>query len=1096
MIKKLRYLCTLLLIAVASAAWGEEESVTFSEQGYSNAQEITSYTGTNFSITFDKGTNNNAPKYYTTGTAIRLYGSNTFTISSENTLTKVVLSFGSSDGSNEITADEGSYDNGTWTGSAKSITFTIGGTTGNRRLSGLTVTYTPAVSNKVAKPVVSGITPFYPSTEVSITCGTDGAIIQYSTDGTTWSNYNEPFTITETTTVYAKATKEGLTDSEVASKTFTKATVMTIAEAREAIDAGTGTSGVYVEGIISQIDSYNAQYGSITYWISEDGTTTNQFEVYGGLNLNNSQFTSIDDVVLGAEVVVFGNIKKYNDIYEFDKNNYLVSYVAPTISVAAPVFSPEAGIYTESQNVTITCETEGATIYYTVDGEEPTKASTQYTAAIEVSKTTTIKAVAYVGEVSSRVETATYEIQDPNAPGMSADNPYTVAQALAANPASSVYVKGIVSAVKEVSTEHGNATYNISDDGTTTNEMIVYRGKYLENANFTSEDQIKIGDEVVVTGNLVVYNAANQLAQGNYLISLERPETPVTITAPSFEPNGGEFEAGTTVTVTINVPEDENVDYVEYSFDKNAWTEYDTETTVITITETTTIYARSVGTNGRYSEVVSATYTIKAETPAEDVVIVAEDKTTFLFNTEGNEWGFPVGSDNKAVEEKSFTANGKTIILAGSTGNGYYYSAPTSAEKYLLIGKEGAYLTLPAFDFEVGKIEVKGAANASPNVNQNIYVGEEAVSTETTGAKNVTNTYVIDADYRAAGNVYTLKVTNNYNTQISQIIVHKATGAEKADPQLRFSAATATATLGSEFAAPTLSYVDGFDGTGTVVYESSDERVATVDAEGNVTLVAAGETIIKATSAETDNYLPGEAFYTLTVKEPAVVGSDKYQLVTDASTLKAGDEILIAYVGDDGATVMGEQKDNNRAGVAATINNDNTITPMSDAQVVTLEEGFYFNVGIGYLYAASSTKNYLKTETEKDDNAKATIAIAQNEETGAVESTIIFQGKNTNKVMRFNPNNGKPLFACYASNSTTGSLPQIYRKVTSTETLLGDVNGDKKVDVADVTALVNLLLNESVSHNPTDHPAANLDEDEDLDADDVRALVEKILSEE
>ena len=1092
MIKKLRYLCTLLLIAVASAAWGEEESVTFSEQGYSNAQEITSYTGTNFSITFDKGTNNNAPKYYTTGTAIRLYGSNTFTISSENTLTKVVLSFGSSDGSNEITTDEGSYDNGTWTGSAKSITFTIGGTTGNRRLSGLTVTYTPAVSNKVAKPVVGGTTPFYPSTEVSITCGTDGASIQYSTDGTTWSNYNEPFTITETTTVYAKATKEGLTDSEVASKTFTKATVMTIAEAREAIDAGTGVTNVYVKGVISQIDSYNSTYGSITYWISEDGTTTNQFEVYGGLNLGNKKFESINDLKLGAEVVVFGNIKKFNNTYEFDKNNYLVSYVEPTISVAAPVFSPEAGTYTESQNVTITCETEGATIYYTVDGTEPTKASTTYTAAIEVSQTTTIKAVAYVGEVSSRVETATYEIQDPNAPGMSADNPYTVAQALAANPASSVYVKGIVSAVKEVSTEHGNATYNISDDGTTTNEMIVYRGKYLEEANFTSEEQIKIGDKVVVTGNLVVYNGANQLAQGNYLISLERPETPVTITAPSFEPNGGEFEAGTTVTVTINVPEDENVDYVEYSFDKNAWTEYDTETTVITITETTTIYARSVGTNGRYSEVVSATYTIKAETPAEDVVIVEEDKTTFLFNAEGNEWGFPVGSDNKTVEEKSFTANGKTIILAGSTGNGYYYSAPTSAEKYLLIGKEGAYLTLPAFDFEVGKIEVEGAANASSNVKQNIYVGEEAVSTETTGAKNVTNTYVIDADHRAAGNVYTLKVTNNYNTQISQIIVHKATGAEKADPQLKYSAATATATLGSEFAAPTLSYVDGFDGT--VVYESSDERVATVDAEGNVTLVAAGETTIKATSEETDNYLPGEAFYTLTVKEPAVVGDNKYELVTDASTLKAGDEILIAYVDDDGATVMGEQKSNNRAGVEAIVNEDNTITPKSDAQTIMLEEdaenGWYFNVGTGYLYASSSSANQLKTENAIDanGNAKATIAIESN------NATIIFQGNNTRNLMRFNPNNGSPLFACYALSAETGFLPQIYRKVTSTETHSGNVNGDPdgKVDIADVTALVNIIVNNSTL-TPEQLAAGDFDNSGTLTVEDVEALVNKIL---
>ena len=241
MIKQLRYLCTLLLMAVASVAWGEEESVTFSGQGYTNGQEISSYAGTNFSITFDKGTNSNAPKYYTSGTAIRCYGGNTFTISSATgTITKIVLTFGSSDGSNEITTDVGTYESGTWTGSANSVKFTIGGTTGNRRLSGVTVTYPPSVSDKVAMPVINGSTPFYPSTEVAISCGTDGASIQYSTDGTAWRNYSEPFTITETTTVQAKATKDGLTESEVASKTFTKGAVLdNIATLSTQTDAGT-----------------------------------------------------------------------------------------------------------------------------------------------------------------------------------------------------------------------------------------------------------------------------------------------------------------------------------------------------------------------------------------------------------------------------------------------------------------------------------------------------------------------------------------------------------------------------------------------------------------------------------------------------------------------------------------------------------------------------------------------------------------------------------------------------------------------------------------------------------------------------------------
>lgn len=118
-----------------------KESVTFSAQNYTNAQAIELYTGTNFTVTFAKGSNSNAPKYYTSGAAIRCYGGNTFTVSSEKTIIKIELTFGTSDGSNTITASPESYSNGTWTGSSEEVTFTIGGTSGNRRIAGISVTY-------------------------------------------------------------------------------------------------------------------------------------------------------------------------------------------------------------------------------------------------------------------------------------------------------------------------------------------------------------------------------------------------------------------------------------------------------------------------------------------------------------------------------------------------------------------------------------------------------------------------------------------------------------------------------------------------------------------------------------------------------------------------------------------------------------------------------------------------------------------------------------------------------------------------------------------------------------------------------------------
>lgn len=88
---------------------------------------------------------------------------------------------------------------------------------------------------------------------------------------------------------------------------------------------------------------------------------------------------------------------------------------------------------------------------------------------------------------------------------------YTVAKALELINAgegldAKVYVKGKITSIKEVNTEQfGNATYDISDDATAANKLTVYRGYFYDNKHFTSNDQIKVGDVVVVYGKLVNY---------------------------------------------------------------------------------------------------------------------------------------------------------------------------------------------------------------------------------------------------------------------------------------------------------------------------------------------------------------------------------------------------------------------------------------------------------------------------------------------------------------------------------------------------------------------------------------------------------------
>ena len=108
----------------------------------------------------------------------------------------------------------------------------------------------------------------------------------------------------------------------------TAETAYTVAKAIELIDAGEGLSDtVFVKGIICQVDTFIEKYKSISYWISEDGTTNGaQFECYSGKDINGADFASIDDVKVGAEVIVTGLLTKYKETYEFKANNELVSY--------------------------------------------------------------------------------------------------------------------------------------------------------------------------------------------------------------------------------------------------------------------------------------------------------------------------------------------------------------------------------------------------------------------------------------------------------------------------------------------------------------------------------------------------------------------------------------------------------------------------------------------------------------------------------------------------------------------------------------------------------------------------------------------------
>lgn len=229
-------------------------------------------------------------------------------------------------------------------------------------------------------------------------------------------------------------------------------------------DGGSAETEVYVKGkVVSVVQgSWKADYGSLKYYISEDGTPTNQFYVFNGYaGPNRTKFSGEDALKQGDEVVICGKVDVYNGTKEFLANNYIVSLNG--VGGATTPDTPTTGKGSES-------------------------------------------------------------------------NPYTVAEAIAAikagAPTSEVYVTGIVSDVYFYNDQYKSLSYYISDDGKS-KDMQVYSGKGLNGADFTSKNDLKVGQKVTIKGIIKSFTNKN----GTEIMEVDKNST---ITKIEGEGTGGE----------------------------------------------------------------------------------------------------------------------------------------------------------------------------------------------------------------------------------------------------------------------------------------------------------------------------------------------------------------------------------------------------------------------------------------------------------------------------------------------------------------------------------------------------------------------------
>lgn len=969
----------------------------FSAQSYTNGVQYSSINAdANITITFGDGENDG--KYYNTGTAIRVYGGGHMTVTGGEgvTISKILLEFGSGDGTNEISTTAGTYAAGKWTGSAQSVTFNIGGTSGQRRIKVVKVFY-EAAAIVVAKPSISGETPFLTSTTVTL-IQADADHIYYTTNGdaptTSSTEYNASFELNATTTVKAIAVK-GSDVSDVAEKTFTKVTVMTVPEAKAAIDdaGSTPIENQYVTGIISQIDSYNSTYHSIQYWISADGTTTDQLEVYSGKGLNGADFAGISDLSLGDEVIVKGTLKKYSSTYEFDMNSQIVQL---NRTIAAPTFTPNGGGFLTTLNVSLASATEGAEVRYTTDGSDPTSTSTLYENSIELSSTTTIKAAAFKGEFVSVIVTKTF----------TKGTKIAVAAALDAlnssSPIADQFVYGKISTAPTSNPNSGRLTYKISDDGTTTDELEVYNGFGLNGAEFSDKTDLQVGDEVTVYGTLKIYNEKKEFDAGNYLLEFNRPE--VQTYSITYEENGGAEVAD--VAEATNLPDPLPTTTKDDKAFGGWFTDAEFNTPAVAgaaLTSNVTLYAK-------WNDVSAwaAVYTSNVTLSTEGGTNASAAKVRLTSD----------GTEYDALKAGTSSKSGAVVVTVPDGATKLHFHA------YGWSG-ESVTLSVTAPDgVTVSPSSVKIAANTGVSSNSPFTLAEgSAPQSEAYFAVTLSgNTDETALTFTAtSGKRFVLFGVNHEGGAIPASIAVNPTslafGSVEQDAEVE--AKTINVTL-TEVAAATVA-LTGDGASAFNIDKSSLTASGVITVTPNTTNVGtyAATITISDNASAVD---PVVVNVSMTVTEPIVADdlSGTWALVTDASQLVAGKKVIIAEaVESDGeAKTMGVQNNNNRAAVVSTVASG-ILTPNVATKTFTLADAGNSKWALQgtdskYLYAASSNSNYLKSQDEIDDNATWTIGIENS------KAAITANGTNTRNIIRFNSTSS--LFSCYESGQSDIAL--------------------------------------------------------------------------
>lgn len=651
-------------------------------------------------------------------------------------------------------------------------------------------------------------------------------------------------------------------------------------------------------------------------------------------------------------------------------------------SVTPPTITPDGGDILASQQISLSAE-DGASIYYTINGDNPTTSSTLYTAPFTLNSGATVKAIAVKDGVSSTVTSATFNVV--------AGVP-TIAEAL-------------------------NTTEQFIFAG---HAVVVYQnGSYLY-----------IKDE---SGWGLVYGTVN----GTYN-------------------NGNFLNPGWKATKTVYRGLPEFGSPVADTFSSSDSGDEVTPETLTTIDEDTELNMYAFMSNLKVSEVNNGNISLQGVNFQLRNTIGVSDLPTFEV--------------------------GKTYNVRGFTGvyNGTYQFYPIWAEEVVTgdptITLDPTSLTID--DSGTNNSFTVTARNLHENDNGNVSVAHNWVfnTNLTSGTNSIANWNGLQGfnrNYRSVDGTVTvnyegraLTATDTYTvategasqtltvTYVPSLYIVGNFGnagwnysADAATPMTNDGNGIYTATL----EIPANSYILFSRKSGeTYNWDNNRYFIGAVMDNGQdwVYGVNALPGLLDTDPSNPSKYrpikFPEGGTYTITIdannytfnitKEVPLPGD--FVLVTDDSQLAEGNEIIIVNSGTAGeAKAMSTtQGNNNRPATNVTVRSILAVTATDETQIITLERaegdnpGWYFNVGNGYLYAASNSSNHLKTH---DTTTDSEVAISIGDDNIA---SIVFQGQYSRNVMQYNQ--GSDLFSCYGSASQ--SPVYIYQRTAQNASLSAD----------------------------------------------------------